>query len=299
MACDRLRDLVRATYRARVDFRVEIAEVLVTVKAYPQLSKKAMSEVVCVAGVRLDRGRPEWIRLFPVPYRDLPAADRFVKYEVVKLKVRRGADSRPETYLPDFEGMERTPAPIPTGRNQNWSERSALIGDLIGQTTMCRLYRENEGGGPAPSLGLIKPAEVLEVIVERNEGFNRERQQLAELVAQETLLGPAKAALEPSPYVVKYRYRCLEDRCRTHTQSLIDWEVGEAGRKWPQSYPQDEIPGRIRDKFLDQLCGPERDTHFYVGNQRLHLQSFLVLGVWWPRIPKQDVAANLELEGLF
>ena len=171
MACDRLRDLVRATYRARVDFRVEIAEVLVTVKAYPQLSKKAMSEVVCVAGVRLDRGRPEWIRLFPVPYRDLPAADRFVKYEVVKLKVRRGADSRPETYLPDFEGLERTPAPIPTGRNQNWSERSALIGDLIGQTTgVCRLYRENQGGGPAASLGLVKPAEVLEVIVERN-GF--------------------------------------------------------------------------------------------------------------------------------
>ena len=63
--------------------------------------------------------------------------------------------------------------------------------------------------------------------------------------------------------------------------------------------PQGEIPERIRDKFLDQLCGPERDTHFYVGNQRLHLQSFLVLGVWWPRIPKQDVAANLELEGLF
>lgn len=279
-----------------MDSRAETAEVLVTVKAYPQLSKKAMSEVVCVAGVRLDRARPEWIRLFPVPYRDLPAADRFVKYEVVKIKVRRGADSRPETYVPDFEGLERTSPLISTGRDQSWSERAALIGDLIGQTTMCRLYRENKGGGPAPSLGLIKPAEVLEVIVERNEGFSRERQRLAELVAEETLLGPAKAALEPSPYVVKYHYRCLEDGCPTHTQSLIDWEVGEAARKWPENYPQAEIPGRIRDKFLEQLCGPERDTHFYVGNQKLHLQSFLVLGVWWPMIPKQ---AAPQLEGLF
>lgn len=282
-----------------MDVRAEVAEVLVTVKAYPQLSRKAMSEVVCVAGVRLDRGQPEWIRLFPVPYRDLPVADRFVKYEVVKLRVRRGADSRPETYVPDFEGLERTPPPIPTGRDQSWSDRAALLGDLVGQTTMCRLYNENEGGGPAPSLGLIKPAEVLEVVVERNEEFNLERGRLADLVAEETLLGPAKAALEPSPYVVKYRYRCLEDGCRTHTQSLIDWEVGEAARKWPERYSHDEIPSRIRDKFLDQLCGPERDTHFYVGNQRLHLQSFLVLGVWWPKIPKADVAADCELERLF
>jgi len=43
-------------------------QVLVTVKAYPQLSHRS-GEVVCVAGVRLGGDRSEWIRLFPSPSR--------------------------------------------------------------------------------------------------------------------------------------------------------------------------------------------------------------------------------------
>jgi hypothetical protein len=67
---------------------------------------------------------------------------------------------------------------------------------------------------------------------------------------------------------VKYHYRCHESGCKSHTQTLIDCEVGEAGRKWPRRYPESEIPTRIREKFLTQLCGEDRDTHFFVGNQK-------------------------------
>lgn len=258
------------------------AEILVTVKAYPQLSHKH-GEVVCVAGVRLDRDAPEWIRLFPVPFRDLPEALKFKKYEVIRTKVRRGSDTRPESYRLDLDDLEviRT---VDAGRDQLWRERRQLMGGLVGETTMCRLYRENAGGGPAPSLGLIRPAEVVDVLVERNTGFDAQRKHLAELAAEATLLAPSKAELEPSPYVVKYRYRCLEDGCPGHTQSLIDWEVAEAGRKWSRRFPAHQIPDRIRAKFLQQLCGEDRDPHFFVGNQKLHLQSFLVLGVFWPRV---------------
>ena len=38
----------------------------------------------------------------------------------------------------------------------------------------------------------------------------------------------------------------------------------------------------LRDKFLDQLCGEDRDTYFFVGNQFRHPRGFLVLGVFWP-----------------
>jgi len=65
--------------------------VMVTVKAYPQTSKRLMSEVVCVAGVRLDRGQPEWIRIFPVPFRDLAIAAKFKKHEIFEVDVRRGS----------------------------------------------------------------------------------------------------------------------------------------------------------------------------------------------------------------
>ena len=78
---------------------------LVTVKAYPAIGKKS-GEAVCVAGVRLDADTPEWIRLFPVGFRDLPADKKFHKYQVVRLKVTRStSDRRPESRTPDLHSM--------------------------------------------------------------------------------------------------------------------------------------------------------------------------------------------------
>jgi hypothetical protein len=50
---------------------------MITVKTYPNPSE-TYGETVCVAGVRLDRGRPEWIRLYPVKFRnaDFEASSR-------------------------------------------------------------------------------------------------------------------------------------------------------------------------------------------------------------------------------
>ena len=39
------------------------------------------------------------------------------------------------------------------------------------------------------------------------------------------------------------------------------------------------LPGNWRDTML----APERDFHFYVGNQNLRRRSFSVLGVWYPK----------------
>jgi hypothetical protein len=60
----------------------EQMDLLVLVKAYPSVSMK-YGEAVCVAGVRLDAPRPEWVRLFPVGFRDLPAEQQFGKYDVI------------------------------------------------------------------------------------------------------------------------------------------------------------------------------------------------------------------------
>jgi hypothetical protein len=58
--------------------------VFVTVKAYPAVGRKH-GEAVCVAGIDVDPGR--WIRLFPVPFRDLPNPNRFEKYETISMRV--------------------------------------------------------------------------------------------------------------------------------------------------------------------------------------------------------------------
>lgn len=36
-------------------------------------------------------------------------------------------------------------------------------------------------------------------------------------------------------------------------------------------------------RWLDDLCGRHKDTHFFVGNQHLHPESFLVLGAYYPK----------------
>lgn len=83
----------------------EVATVVVTVKAYPAIAQKS-GESVCVAGVRIDRDEPEWIRLFPVGFRALPPDRQFVKYQVVRLRVRRGgSDRRPESFKPDLGSL--------------------------------------------------------------------------------------------------------------------------------------------------------------------------------------------------
>jgi hypothetical protein len=72
--------------------------------------------------------------------------------------------------------------------------------------------------------------------------------------------------------------------CNGHTQSIIDWEIAQAFRTW--RYDETERLEKIREHWLDKLCGTGRDTFFFAGNQHLHPGSFLVLGVFWP--PKRS-----------
>ncbi|WP_405181627.1 hypothetical protein OG225_11210 [Nocardia sp. NBC_01377] len=39
----------------------------------------------------------------------------------------------------------------------------------------------------------------------------------------------------------------------------------------------------LHEKWRDTMLSPDRDVHFYVGNQNQHRRSFSVLGVWYPK----------------
>jgi len=77
---------------------------LVTVKAYPSVSTK-YNELVCCAGITEDR---QWVRLYPVPYRDLPNHTQFQKYDIVEVTCERREahkDNRPESWRPRLDTM--------------------------------------------------------------------------------------------------------------------------------------------------------------------------------------------------
>jgi hypothetical protein len=262
----------------------ESIRVVVTVKAYPSASVK-YGESVCVAGIRTDTERPQWVRLYPVEYRDLSIDRRFAKYEEIALQVSPSSDTRPESLRPDTTTIE-VRRKITTGKDRKWSERRALVEPLLSES-MCAVLAEEKASGR--SLGAFRPARVDDVVATQ-EGDWTDRQ--VDVLNQMTLFAQDKGALERIPWRFRYHYSC-GGSCRGHEQSIIDWEIHQAYRSWRRDYGEKEAVERVRGKWLDELCGPGKDTIFFVGNQLRHREAFLVLGVFWP--PKSEDGENLQL----
>jgi hypothetical protein len=262
----------------------ETAEVMITVKTYPNPSE-TYGETVCVAGIRLDRERPEWIRLYPVKFRNADFDSQFKKYEIIRVNgtYHQSSDNRPESFRPrqdELVHVERLDT------SSNWQRRRMNLDDLIGSTTMCDLLDQNPKGGmgsPSPSLGLIKPIDVETTVVE-GDPWNDAEQTKIDKASAEDLFGTSLKPLEPTPFAVRYKYRCASPKCKGHRQKLIDWEAGEAGRRWKTEYGDAGGRAAMLSKWRDQIMSSDNDVHFYVGNQNLHRRSFSVLGVWYPKI---------------
>ncbi|MCC3322008.1 hypothetical protein [Gordonia bronchialis] len=263
----------------------ETAEVMITVKTYPNPSDKYL-ETVCVAGVRLDRERPEWIRLYPVRFRNEDFDRTFKKYDVIRVNgtYHQSNDVRPESFRPRQDEMARLAW---IGTSSNWQGRRANLDGLIGTKTMCDLLAQNPVGEMtkrAPSLGLIKPYDI-KVTVEDGQPWSKSEQAKIDKASAPDLFGTSLAPLEPAPFVVRYRYKCATATCKGHDQKVLDWEAGQGGRKWLRDYGD---RGRAREamltKWRGEMLAEDNDVYFYVGNQNARHWVFSVLGVWRPKI---------------
>jgi hypothetical protein len=71
---------------------------------------------------------------------------------------------------------------------------------------------------------------------------------------------------------------------------IEDWELGAL--YWncvDGGYSPDDACKKVKQKFLDQICGTDRDTHFYVGTVLAHPNSWVVIGAFWPKsVPPQQ-----------
>ena len=266
--------------------------VVVLVKAAPVLTSH-LEETMCVAGVALG-AEPRWVRLHPVPFRDLAAEERFRKYQELTAQVIRGrSDRRPESWVP-IRGSLVPGARV--GTDHGWSQRKQLIQGL-GERTMCDLIEVNRSGsGPeTPSLAVIRALSTPDLeITERSEDqLSKWRQRAAAIAAQPSLFEDP-SALKPNfevvPWRFRYRYRCLASRCKGHAQTLVDWE---AVALWRKVRHQPDWRERMVARFVGDLWATSRETVLFVGNQEQHPASFLVLGVFWP--PKQGIQQTLSM----
>ena len=263
--------------------RRQTVSLVVTVKAYPAISQRH-GEVVCVAGIRTDTKSPEWIRLWPVEFRDLPFSRRFKKYQVISLDVEVGRDQRPESFRPVTDSLVLGAV---LGTSSGWAKRKSFVEPLVAES-MCDVLKRQKVD--RTSLAVFRPADVQEFVIENDDAEWDPKKQA--VIAQPSLFVPDKKELRKIPYKFKYRYRCSDRGCPGHEQSIVDWELAQAYLSWGR-YGEEGRLKRIRDKWLGELCGPTRDVHFFVGNQHLHPTSFIVLGVFWP--PKGAAATSEQL----
>ncbi len=93
------------------------------------------------------------------------------------------------------------------------------------------------------------------------------------------------------PFKFQYRFECDDPRCKgTHQMMIEDWEVGALfWRLVKEGKSHKEAADKVRGRFLGELCGPKKDTHFFVGTILNHPKTWLILGVFYPKIRTRQV----------
>lgn len=273
----------RAIYAKERDRRPQNARVLVTVKAAPQPSQK-YGDTVCVAGIRLrDESGPEWVRLYPVPFRSMSKLDQFKKYEVLDLSVTPSRDDpRAESYKPDRNSIRHVE------RLEHWRERHPYVEPLADRWTMCAILRAARAHEPYPTLAVVRPREVNGMDIEPHGGWSTGQMASisGELRQQMDLFDPdaaPTAPLEAPRFIARYRYRCGDAACAGHRQSIIDWEASELIRRHHRFDTDEVATAALRQRFLHEMAAPACGPLFFVGNQFKSPLAFSVLGVYRSR----------------
>jgi len=258
----------------------ERLRILITVKTYPIPSQK-YDELVCTAGVQADGS---FVRLYPVNFRDLPYSQQYRKYQWIGAEVQKhtGRDVRKESYRPKADSIIWDGEPIPT-RNGDWSERAKYALARV-SSSMEHLYAQQ--AADRTSLGIFKPKEIRDLIAKPAEtdwkpGFRN-------ALAQARLWENRTVSMEPPrklPFKFQYMFSCDDSACEGHRIMIEDWELGALfWRCVDNGATTTEACDKVKYKFLDQLCGRDKDTHFYVGTILAHPKTWVIIGVFYPKL---------------
>lgn len=252
--------------------------VLITVKTYPIPSVK-YDELVCTAGVS---PTGDFIRLYPIRFRDLPFSQQYRKYQWIEVDAEKhtGRDTRKESWRPREKTLKILGEKI--GTNANWAERAkfALANRAPSMEALYELQKTDK-----TSLGVIRPREILDL--EITADADDWKPKFKDALRQQRLWDDRTATHEPPrkvPWKFHYRFRCDDQRCKgNHRMMIEDWE---AGALYWNCVDKGDSPAaaaaKVKQKFLDQMCAPEIDTHFFVGTVLGH-ETWVIIGVFWPR----------------
>jgi hypothetical protein len=249
-------------------------KILIVVMTYPHPSR-GYNELVCTGGIT-EAG--EWIRLYPIDYRYRPSHQKFKKYQWIEVQLGprgQGNDNRKESRKPNLDSI--APVGEPLSPKNGWAERREIIDSMPCYTLsqLRSLYDTDR-----TSLGIVRPKKVidLEIRPATDPDWKPEWQQL---FSQKTLFGEPQKPLRKLPYSFHYVFEC-EDSEKPHTAMCEDWELGVLFLKESDRLGSDEAAAQsVREKFFKEICGPDKDTRFFMGTH-FPYNTWLVLGLFWP-----------------
>lgn len=233
--------------------------VIILVKALPQRSAKH-GETVCCAGMT-----PEghWKRLYPVRFRHLKEENSFKRWDFIDFKyVNPPRDSRKEScrVFEDTIVIDKSLAP---------AARSAFLNPLVVPSVKAAERRGD-------SLALIRPiGPRFSYKLKSTAELEEERESYKLAASQGSLLDDDLAALEPTPYEFKFKFR---DADAPHEYTNGDWEAHAM-------YYNERKRGRSIQETLDWMDHkfnveyPKRGMLFAVGNQAKRPHVWQLLGV--------------------
>jgi len=248
-------------------------KLLITVKTYPTPSTR-YKEIVCTAGVKEDGS---WVRLYPIDYRYRNYSQWYKKYQWIEVDVKKhNIDPRPESYRP-CNDIKILSEPLPT--KNEWAERKKYV-LAKGTKTMCWLQRQSQKD---TSLGIIKPFNI-EDFCWKEVSRNWSKKQLQ--VLNQLSIFEKNKPLEKIPYQFRYKFKCEDTNCQGHNMLIEDWEVMQLYRNMRDKYGEKQGLMKVKEKFLNEICSPARDTYFIVGTVLTH-GTWIIIGTFWP--PKSDL----------
>jgi hypothetical protein len=243
----------------------EKRRVCILVKAYPQHSQK-YEETVCVAAITEDR---EIIRLYPIRFRHLLAAQRFTRFDWIECEITRATeDPRPESYRVKEDSIRIVKA----GRSMSGEQKVALWKPAI-VPSLTELESLQKATGTSLAIVCPDPGSI-RFKFEKLESASADAQATAKSVyAQQSLLEDSLRPLPPPEYVFRYQFTSAGKR---HVMQLHDWEVETTYHRYKTIYG----PAAL-DKMVEfyQERATTMNLHLIMGNMHKRPWQFIVIGV--------------------
>ena len=247
-------------------------KVLIIVKAYPTPSTKH-GETVCTAGITHSG---KWIRLYPIPYRDLPKDKQYGKFQWIQVDVTSSNEKlgRPESHKVNIETLQPLEMVSVTA---GWHERMKYFLPTVSKSLD---ELEIEKDKHKVSLGAFKPKTVDDFTIEKDdEDWNESK---LKVLQQKSLFNPDKTTLRKVPYKFRYKFHCNDITCKGHDMQIIDWEIAQAYWNFKRIYKTEELTLKmIREKWFIYHF-KQRESYFVAGTDS-HWNKFMILTVVSPK----------------